>query len=195
MGAGAALFACGECVAGDGPRKGAAMARRRIEGEADAAGTSGTEGTVTALDARGARATELVGLAAAAIDEVVTLAGARPYVSPPAVVGDSRGGSLWMEGQPGSAFENAALPPLSAGNASSAETVTVVWGEELFSPQRFHTFTAGPFTATGRVREGETTTMAMARLLGEVTVVAEQERARKIASYMRMVESTQARRD
>lgn len=63
------------------------------------------------------------------------------------------------------------------------ETVTVSWGEELFSPKQFHTVKIGPFHSTTAVRQGETHAQAMARAMKELTAFAEGERVRKRASF------------
>lgn len=93
------------------------------------------------------------------------------------------------------------LPPASplAGESGplagvlAGQEVTVVWGEELFSPQQFHTFKVGPFTATTRVLPGETFEKAAERAMGDLRLFAEKEREKKRASYLRMVETTSKR--
>jgi len=77
--------------------------------------------------------------------------------------------------------------------AGAGQEVTVYWGEEIFSPQQFHTFKVGPFSATTRVLVGETFANAAARAMSDLRTFAESERDRKRASYLRMVESTSKR--
>jgi len=78
-------------------------------------------------------------------------------------------------------------------DSSEGDTVRVVWAEEAFSPQQFHSFRVGPFEATTRVESGETISMAADRAMRELRLWAEAERDRKKASYLKMVESTTKR--
>jgi hypothetical protein len=47
--------------------------------------------------------------------------------------------------------------------ASTPETVTVTWGEELFSPVQYNSCRVGPFSFTTPVRVGETAGQALLR--------------------------------
>lgn len=71
---------------------------------------------------------------------------------------------------------------------SEANTVTVTWGKELFSPKQFHTYEVGPFVATGPVLAGETLAQAHARIYAELSEFAEKERTRKRESFMRALQ-------
>jgi hypothetical protein len=67
------------------------------------------------------------------------------------------------------------------------EEVTYAWGEEKLTlvKDSYSTTTVGSFSSTTRVRAGETRAAAFERLRAEVTAVAEAERERKIASFLR----------
>lgn len=70
----------------------------------------------------------------------------------------------------------------SGDDATSMQTAT--WAEELITPVQFNHIKVGPFTATGYPREGETEIMCLARLNNELASFAEQERSRKIQSFV-----------
>jgi hypothetical protein len=74
---------------------------------------------------------------------------------------------------------------LAPEGALAGQSVTVVWGKELYSPRQFHTYEVGPFTATTAVLPGETIAGAAARAMGDLRQFAEQERERKRADYER----------
>lgn len=67
------------------------------------------------------------------------------------------------------------------------ETVSATWGEEQFSPKQFHSFRVGPFSATTRLRQGETRQQALERLNAELREFAEAEKRRKYEGYMKSV--------
>lgn len=73
------------------------------------------------------------------------------------------------------------------------ETVTVVWAEEQFSPQPYHSFRVGPFTATLNRNYDETIAQAWKRGMDQLRALAEAERVQKFKSYMEMVEKTGAK--
>jgi hypothetical protein len=75
---------------------------------------------------------------------------------------------------------------LAYGSAEGDE-VRVVWGNELFSPKQFHTFTVGPFELTTKVRRGETPAQAMARATAQLAEFAQAEHERKRTIYLRNV--------
>ena len=79
----------------------------------------------------------------------------------------------------------------AAAAATTEETegdnVTVTWGEWLIQPVNFNSFRVGPFTASGRVRDGETRTAAARRLYDELNVFALQIAAETAASFRTMV--------
>ena len=72
-------------------------------------------------------------------------------------------------------------------NSNVGDTVTVVWGKELFSQRQFHTIEVGPFTATTTLLPEETLSMAADRAMRELRGWAEHERERKIEEYKRIV--------
>ena len=45
-----------------------------------------------------------------------------------------------------------------------ADTITVTFGEEQFSPHKYHTFRVGPFSMTTEVKFGETAETALIRV-------------------------------
>lgn len=69
------------------------------------------------------------------------------------------------------------------------ETVTVTWGEEIFTPRQYHSFRVGPFSGTTVVREGETRVDAGRRLRRELKALAEEDRLDKHRSYLDAVAS------
>lgn len=70
----------------------------------------------------------------------------------------------------------------------STGSVTVTWGEEIFSPQQFHTWKVGPFSSTVNIREGESLVDCARRAMRELTVFAEAEREKKKASYLTRID-------
>lgn len=77
---------------------------------------------------------------------------------------------------------------MAAAGMSSVEpqTVSYSWGAEKFSPKNsYSTCEVGPFLATTTVRRAETPTQAYQRLASEVTAMAEAERDRKLASFIK----------
>lgn len=71
--------------------------------------------------------------------------------------------------------------------ALAGQTVTVVWGKELYSPKQFHTYEVGPFTATTTVIPGETFERAAERAMEDLRRFADAERERKRAAYLKAV--------
>lgn len=67
--------------------------------------------------------------------------------------------------------------------AGDGEVVEATWGEETYGPQAFYMYRVGPFTAKTRVREGETHSAALARVMAELSQYASSERARKHAEF------------
>ena len=67
------------------------------------------------------------------------------------------------------------------------QSVSYTWGEEKITPIKgsFSTCSVGPFSATGSVRHGETIPQACQRIAKEVSQAAEEERDRKLQSFMR----------
>lgn len=63
------------------------------------------------------------------------------------------------------------------------DTVTVTWGEEVFTPVPYNTFKVGPFTATTDVRAEETISDASDRLYKELSVVAARARDAKAIEF------------
>lgn len=63
------------------------------------------------------------------------------------------------------------------------ETVTVTWAEERFSPIQYNSFGVGPFSMTGKVRAGETTTDAARRIYAELEAFAGEARLKKAQSF------------
>ena len=68
----------------------------------------------------------------------------------------------------------------------SGSTVTVVWGEEKFTPvpNSYSTFTVGPFSVTTNVQPGETFESARERAMKGLREQAETERQRKCESFL-----------
>lgn len=64
-------------------------------------------------------------------------------------------------------------------SAPTPETVSVTWGEELFTPVQFCSFRVGPFSASSALRDGETREQAADRLMRELEKVAAKERETK----------------
>lgn len=67
--------------------------------------------------------------------------------------------------------------------ASAPETVTVTWGEELFTPVQFCSFRVGPYSAATTLRPGESREQAADRLMRELERIAAKERDIKIRVY------------
>lgn len=61
---------------------------------------------------------------------------------------------------------------------------SATWAKEMISPIPYNAVEIGPFTLTDFPRENETAAACLVRLIQEVNVIGETERARKIASYM-----------
>lgn len=81
-------------------------------------------------------------------------------------------------------------PKDTSGNSllvMGTETVTVTWGEEVFSPIPMHTFRAPSFSTTTLVRSGETRQQAIERCYNELLPIAEKKRTEKYESYMKFV--------
>jgi hypothetical protein len=77
----------------------------------------------------------------------------------------------------------AALPDL----ADTGDTVSATWGEEKITVPdniaRFCTFTVGPFSASTKIRQGETRQAALGRLNNDLAAMAEEARLAKMQSY------------
>jgi hypothetical protein len=65
-----------------------------------------------------------------------------------------------------------------------AKTVRVVWGQETFSPTKFHVCVVGPFELEAAVPEGEDAFHVICRLREELSKMAEFERERKLKSFI-----------
>ena len=67
------------------------------------------------------------------------------------------------------------------------QTVSYCWAEEKITPIKgsFSTCSVGPFSMTTNVRRGETPSQAYQWIAAEVTAMAEQERERKLQSFIR----------
>ena len=68
--------------------------------------------------------------------------------------------------------------------AEVGDTVTVTWGEEMFSPVQYNNFRVGPFMATTKIRVGETAFTASRRALFELSKLAEVEFETKATAYL-----------
>lgn len=68
---------------------------------------------------------------------------------------------------------------VAALQPTTPETVSVTWGEELFTPVQFCSFRVGPFSASSALRDGETREQAADRLMRELEKVAAKERETK----------------
>lgn len=64
------------------------------------------------------------------------------------------------------------------------EEVTFVYGKEMYRVTEFCTFDVGPFSATTKIRSGETRIDALLRLRAELEAAAEVERAKKRDGYI-----------
>ena len=80
--------------------------------------------------------------------------------------------------------------PVSESNGGVIRTlagvesvVTVMWGEEKFTPRPYCTLTVGPFSMTTPVRAGETEVQAMERAHATLAAFAEKVRLEKFRSY------------
>lgn len=81
-------------------------------------------------------------------------------------------------------IDKIATTPAAVSNASTGDTFTVTIGEEMYGKTgTFSSYRVGPFTAQGRVREGETLSGAMKRVLAELAAVAAAERLRADAEF------------
>lgn len=67
--------------------------------------------------------------------------------------------------------------------ASTSETISVTWGEELFTPVQFCSFRVGPFSASTTLRAGESREQAADRLMRELERIAAKERELKTRVY------------
>ncbi len=67
---------------------------------------------------------------------------------------------------------------------SEGETITVTWGEELYSPQQFFTFRVGPFSSSTKVQRGESRAEAGARVMRQLEVLAADERMTKMKIFL-----------
>ena len=67
------------------------------------------------------------------------------------------------------------------------ESVTVTWGKEGFSPVQFHVFEVGPYTATTRLRPGETVEQAVLRVRAKLQRIADADFAEKLPAYLERV--------
>jgi len=67
------------------------------------------------------------------------------------------------------------------------EKVAVTWGEEMIRIADFTNCHVGPFYGETTVREGETRLDAMRRLRDELAQLAEEERRRKVQSFMKFL--------
>lgn len=63
------------------------------------------------------------------------------------------------------------------------ETISVTWGEELFTPVQFCSFRVGPFSASTTLRVGESREQAADRLMRELERIAAKERELKTRVY------------
>lgn len=86
-----------------------------------------------------------------------------------------------------------ATPMATAGNHNVGQEITVVWGEETYTPTQFHSFRVGPFTAIGHVAPGETYGAAMARVMSDLRAFGDAERERKKDGYLKMAASISKR--
>lgn len=70
---------------------------------------------------------------------------------------------------------------------SDQQSVTFVWGEEKITPIKgsFSMCSVGPFSMTSNVRHGETPAQAYSRVAREVEQMAEQQRDRKLQSFLK----------
>lgn len=71
-----------------------------------------------------------------------------------------------------------------ANAEDEGEPVTSTWGEELYSPVQFNTFRVGPFSATTKIRSGETREDALARVNRDLDAIAKVERAKKTKDFL-----------
>jgi hypothetical protein len=69
---------------------------------------------------------------------------------------------------------------------NEGDEVRYTWGEEKITPVKdsYSTVTVGPFTYTTRARPGESLEQAHGRLVQEAVPLAEQERERKVQSFL-----------
>lgn len=73
--------------------------------------------------------------------------------------------------------------PAPTASPASPETITVTWGEELFTPVQFCSFRVGPYSAMTTLRVGESREQAGDRLMRELEKIASKERDIKIRVY------------
>jgi hypothetical protein len=74
--------------------------------------------------------------------------------------------------------------PAPAVNVTQAhETISVTWGEELFTPVSYCSFRVGPFSASTTLRAGESREQAGDRLMRELEKIAAKERDNKIRVF------------
>lgn len=75
-----------------------------------------------------------------------------------------------------------------SGAPMSGEEVLVTWPEEIIKLAEFCTVRVGPFSVGVKLREGEDRGVTMRGLYGELVVMAEAERDRKIESFRRILQ-------
>jgi len=66
---------------------------------------------------------------------------------------------------------------------AAGDVLTVTWGKETFRPLQYHVLDLGPFSATTRVRPGETMQSAAERAFAELEAIATAEFERKIRAF------------
>jgi hypothetical protein len=62
--------------------------------------------------------------------------------------------------------------------------VTATWGPETHCPVKYHAIVVGPFSATRKVRAGETIAEALRALSGELASLAQEELDRRIPAHV-----------
>jgi len=73
--------------------------------------------------------------------------------------------------------------PFEVLDGNEKETITVTWGEELYTPRQFCSYRVGPFSASTTVRKGETRVHAGMRLMEELRAFADVERRAKRQAF------------
>lgn len=73
------------------------------------------------------------------------------------------------------------------GDLDDGDEVSWTAGKETFCPVKFHAFDVGPVTVTSRVRPGETTGAALARVRAVANVAWSAEYLEKLAGHLARV--------
>ena len=75
------------------------------------------------------------------------------------------------------------------------DTIAMTWGEETFTPIRFHTFTVGPFRAITTIKPNETALLARVRLAKFLSKMAALDFAEKVEGFPDRIKATRGARE